>query len=67
MKTNWTKDELNIAMKMAKWRSLGKFVKVLRAKKDRYGYEMVILTSSGHEVKSYEYFETLEQWYNENK
>jgi hypothetical protein len=67
MKTLWAKDELNIAMKGEKWRGLGKFVKVLKAQKNRYGYEMLVLTSSGHEVKSYEYFETLEQWYNENK
>jgi hypothetical protein len=66
MKTVFTKEELNISMKNEKWRGLGKFVKVQRAKKDRYGYEMLILTSSGSEVKSYEYFENLEQWFNEN-
>jgi hypothetical protein len=38
LKTNWTKDELNIAMKGEKWRGLGKFVKVLRAQKNRYSY-----------------------------
>jgi hypothetical protein len=27
VKKNWTKDELNIAMKNEKWRGLGKFVK----------------------------------------
>ena len=68
LKTNWTKDELNIAMKGEKWRGLGKFVKVLRAQKNRYGYEMLVLTSSGQKVRtSTIYFEDLEKSYIENK
>jgi hypothetical protein len=46
---------------------LSKFVKVLRARKFAYGYEMLILTKSGEEVRTTEYFETLEKTYNENK
>jgi hypothetical protein len=68
MKTLWTKDELNIAMKGEKWRGLGKFVKVLKAQKNRYGYEMLILTSSDEEVRTQTiYFEDLERMYSENK
>lgn len=67
VKKNWTKDELNIAMKKERWRGLGKFVKVLRARKFVYGYEMLILTSSGEETRTTEYFENLEKMYNENK
>jgi hypothetical protein len=67
LKTDWTKDELNIAMKKVSWRGAGKFVKVLRAQKFRYGYEMLVLVKNGEQIRTTEYFENLEKMYNENK